>query len=85
VNSCGSKLLSAAAQDILIKTVGQAISTYSMSCFQLSLTTCKNITESLAKFWWGGYEKKSKLHCASWPKFEGPKCVGGMVSGKLGN
>lgn len=73
-----AKQLSAAGRETLIKAVGQAVATYSMSCFQLSATTCKKITSCLAKFWWGGNEKKKKMHWASWPKVAVPKAVGGM-------
>ena len=48
------KKLSAASREILIKAVAQSIPTYSMSCFQLSKTTCKKISSSISRFWWGG-------------------------------
>jgi hypothetical protein len=73
-----AKQLSAAGRETLIKAVGQAITTFSMSCFQLSATTCKKITSCLARFWWGGKENKKKMHWASWPKLAVPKTVGGM-------
>ena len=44
------KKLSAASREILIKPVAQSIPTYSMSCFQLSKTTCKKISSSISRF-----------------------------------
>ena len=60
----GSKLMSTAARETLVKAVGQAIPTFSMSCFMLSAKTCKKITSILANFWWGDTEKNTKMHWA---------------------
>jgi hypothetical protein len=40
----GEKLLSCAGRETLIKSVAQAIPTYSMGCFVLSPATCQKIT-----------------------------------------
>uniref|UniRef100_A0A8R7VKS3 Reverse transcriptase domain-containing protein n=1 Tax=Triticum urartu TaxID=4572 RepID=A0A8R7VKS3_TRIUA len=56
------KLLSSAGREVLIKSICQAIPTYSMSCFKLSKKLCKKITAVMARFWWGGDEKKRKMH-----------------------
>jgi hypothetical protein len=44
------KLLSGEAKETLIKSVAQAIPTYSMSCFLLSPDTCKKITSSTSNY-----------------------------------
>ena len=62
VNGWAPKLMSSAAQEVLIKSICQAIPTYSMGCFTLSKKTCKKITSIVARFWWGGDEKKKKMH-----------------------
>ena len=47
------KHISKAGRDVLIKTVAQAISTYSMSLFKIPRTVCDGINSVLAKYWWG--------------------------------
>lgn len=47
------KLLSQPGQEVLIKSVIQAIPTYTMSCFKLLVTLCHKIEEMVRKFWWG--------------------------------
>jgi len=50
VSSWCEKKLNAASREILIKVVAQLIPTYSMSCFELSKTTCKKITSAISRF-----------------------------------
>ena len=50
VSSWCEKKLNAASREILIKAVAQSIPTYSMSCFELSKTTCKKITSAISRF-----------------------------------
>lgn len=47
------EFISKVGWEILIKTVTQAIATYSMSLFKLPRTICDNINFLLAKYWWG--------------------------------
>jgi hypothetical protein len=61
-NGWTPKTLISAARGVLVKSVCQAILTYSMSCFKLSKELCKKITNCVARFWWGGDEKKRKIH-----------------------
>uniref|UniRef100_A0A8R7R6G8 Reverse transcriptase domain-containing protein n=1 Tax=Triticum urartu TaxID=4572 RepID=A0A8R7R6G8_TRIUA len=72
------KLLSSAGREVLIKSICQAIPTYSMSCFKLSKKLCKKIIAVLARFWWGGDEKKRKMHWVKWKDLAIPKVCGGM-------
>jgi hypothetical protein len=43
---------SQAGREVLLKSVAQAIPTYSMSCFLLSKTTCKKMRSPIANYWW---------------------------------
>ena len=47
------KLLSIWGREILIKVVAQAVPTYTMSCFQLPKTLCKDLENLMRNFWWG--------------------------------
>ena len=38
---------------MLIKVVLQAMPTYTMGCFKLPRTLCKDIEMLIRKFWWG--------------------------------
>lgn len=55
------KLLSNAGREILIKVVAQAIPTYTMSCFKLLDSLCKELNSMMSNFWWGQKEKKRKM------------------------
>ena len=43
--------LSKAAREVLIKSGLQAVPTFTMSCFQLTKKTCRNLTSISSKFW----------------------------------
>jgi hypothetical protein len=58
----GEKLLSGASRETLIKSVAQAIPTYSMSYFLFSPATCKKITTTASNFWWSNKSNRRGLH-----------------------
>jgi hypothetical protein len=59
-----SKLLSQAARSTLIKTVANAMPSYSMSLFLFPKPLCKVIDSAIRKFWWGfPQEKQHSLFC----------------------
>ena len=47
------KYISKVGREILIKTVAQAISTYSMGILKIPKALCDTINSTLAKHWWG--------------------------------
>ena len=56
------KLLSHVRKEILIKTVAQAVLTYTMSVFKLPNNLCDEMTSMVLRFWWGlANEKKNGL------------------------
>ena len=62
------KLLLSAGREILIKAVAQATSTYTMSCFKLPDSLCKDLSAMMSNFWWGQKEKERKLTWVAWEK-----------------
>jgi ribonuclease HI len=71
-------LLSAAGKEILIKSVAQAIPTFSMSCFKLPRGLCQHINGLLRNFWWGCRNGKRKTCWVSWEEMCTPKYAGGL-------
>ncbi|GJN09541.1 hypothetical protein PR202_ga27556 [Eleusine coracana subsp. coracana] len=68
VNGWGEKQMSFAAREVLIKSIAQAIPTYSMSCFKLPAKLCKRLTTYISNFWWGSSIDNHKIHWLKWPK-----------------
>ena len=66
------KFISKAGREVLIKTVAQAIPTYSMSAL------CDSINSILAKYWWGQMKDEKKFHWINWKKLCTVKANGGM-------
>ena len=56
------KLLSKVGHEVLIKSVIQAIRTFTMGCFKLSLGLCNDIEVMIRKFWWGQRGNSRKIH-----------------------
>lgn len=57
------KFISKAWRGVLLKTIAQAIPTYSMRIFKILKTICDGMNSVLAKYWWGQLknEKKNSL------------------------
>ena len=72
------KMLSQAGKEILIKSVAQAIPTYTMSVFKLPDTLCDEMTSMVHSFWWGQSNGTNKIAWLSWNKVCMPKKDGGL-------
>lgn len=72
------RLFACAGREMLLKSIIQAIPTYSMSCFLLTKKVCKSLSSCMAKFWWNSSIDKRSLHWISWQKLATPKSQGGM-------
>ena len=72
------KNISKAGREVLIKTVAQAIPTYSMSMFKIPKRICDDINSVLAKYWWGQTWDEKKVHLIKWGKLCTPKDRGGI-------
>ena len=56
------KTISKAGREVLIKSIAQVISTYSMSLFKLPKNLCNDINSIIAKYWWGQMSDEKKVH-----------------------
>ena len=72
------KLLSQAGREVLIKSVVQAIPTYTISCFKLPLGLCSEIESLIRKFWCGQKGDRRKIHWVKWGTLWRPKFDGGI-------
>ena len=72
------KLLSHAGREVLIKAIAQATPTYTMSCFKLPNTLCKELNSLMGNFWWGQKDKERKMAWISWERLCTPKAERGM-------
>uniref|UniRef100_A0A803P4L4 Reverse transcriptase domain-containing protein n=1 Tax=Cannabis sativa TaxID=3483 RepID=A0A803P4L4_CANSA len=55
-------LFSQTGQEVLIKSVIQAIPVYIMSCFRLTKGLIREIQALIARFWWGSTTAKHQIH-----------------------
>lgn len=69
---------SCAGREVLIKSIAQAVPTYSMSCFLLPINTCNKMRSTIANYWWGSSADNHRMHWMSWDRLTKPKCNGGM-------
>jgi hypothetical protein len=78
IGTWSGRQASQASREILLKSVAQAVPTYSMSCFLLSKTTCRKLKTPIANYWWGRSDDSKHMHWQSWERLTYPKVLGGM-------
>lgn len=72
------KLLSQAKREVLLKSVIQAIPTFTMECFKVPLGLCHDIEELIKKFWWGQQADRRKIYWLKWDELTKSKMEGEM-------
>lgn len=77
-HSWTTRYLSGAGKLILLKSVLSAMPTYTMSCFKLPLSLCKQIQSILTRFWWDASPEVKKICWVSWQTLTKPKNAGGL-------
>ena len=65
-------------EEVLIKTIAQAIPIYSMSIFKIPKAVGDSINSTLAKYYWGQTKDERKIHWINWKKLCTQKEKGGM-------
>ena len=72
------KLLSNAGREILIKAVAQATPTYTISCFKLQDSLCRELNAMVSSFSWGQKGSERKMAWVSSERMCTRKVDGGM-------
>ena len=72
------RLFVCAGRETLLKSIIQAIPTFSMSVFLLTKKVCKTLTSCMAKYWWSSSLDRRSMHWMSWEALAQPKIRGGM-------
>jgi hypothetical protein len=60
--------LSKEGGSILVKSVLQFVSAYTMRCFHFSKNLCKQLSSISSRFWWGASDGQRMVHWISWDK-----------------
>lgn len=78
VHGWQTKFLSPAGKEVLLKAVAMALPTYTMSCFLIPKTICKQIMSIMSDFWWQNNQESKGMHWKSWESLCKPKSGGGL-------
>lgn len=77
--SWNNRFLSRAGKEILLKTMAQAIPTYYMGFFLISLSIYDELQKMMNSFWWGlKKDGKRSMHWLSWEWMCSKKFCGGL-------
>lgn len=78
VHGWQTKFLSPAGKEVLLKAVAMALPTYTIACFLLPKTVCKQIMAVMSDFWWRNNKDSKRMHWKSWDNLCKPKECGGL-------
>ncbi|CAH9083997.1 unnamed protein product [Cuscuta epithymum] len=82
IQNWNSKFLSRAGREIMLKTVIQAMPTYTMNVFLLPLDLCRELEVMMNGYWWKGKSEKG-IRWRNWDSLCKPKKYGGMGFRKI--
>ncbi|XP_031116700.1 uncharacterized protein LOC116020363 [Ipomoea triloba] len=77
IGSWNKRLLSRAGKEVLLKSVAQAMPTFSMSVFLLPESVCLSIERVMNRYWWGSGGDRG-IHWKAWDRLCVPKKYGGL-------
>ena len=72
------KIMASAAKEVHVKSVVQALPTFTMSVFMLSKGFCDKYKKMFQDFCRGDAEGQRKVHWMSWDRMIKPKRAGGI-------
>lgn len=79
IKNWDGRWFSQAGREILVKTVVQALPTYTMSIFLLPNKIIQELESMFSEFWWGASTSDDKhIHWKSWSRLCRHKSNGGM-------
>ena len=78
VSGWQTNFLSPGGKEVLLKAVAMALPTYTMACFKLPTTICKQLVSVMADFWWRNKQERKGMHWKSWDALCKPKAEGGL-------
>jgi hypothetical protein len=78
INSWRSRPLSKAGNEVMIKSVLQAIPSYVMSLYIIPDATVNDIEKMLNSFWWGGGDNNKDIRWLAWERISCAKGEGGL-------
>ncbi|XP_048605758.1 uncharacterized protein LOC106359240 [Brassica napus] len=73
-----NRFLSPAGKEVLLKAIGLALPTYTMSCFLVPKTICKKFMAIMSDYWWKSNTASKGMHWRSWESLCSPKDKGGL-------
>ena len=73
-----NQFLSPGGKEVLLKAVALALPTYTMSCFLIPKTICKQISSIMSDYWWRNNKTSRGMHWKSWEALSSPKEKGGL-------
>ncbi|XP_019167627.1 PREDICTED: uncharacterized protein LOC109163330 [Ipomoea nil] len=76
--SWNKRLLTKAGKEVFLKSVAQAMPTYTMSIYLLPITLCVSLERLMNRYWWGKGGNDSSIHWLAWDRMCKPKKYGGM-------
>lgn len=79
VGSWNKNLLTKAVKEILLKSVAEAMPTFTMSVFLLPDSLCSALERMMNRFWWGSSSSSGKgIHWLAWDGMCTPKKFKGL-------
>lgn len=72
------QILSSGGKEVLIKSIAQAVPTFSISCFRLPRGLCQHIDGLLRSLWWGSKAGKPRTCWVALEEMTCPKYYGGL-------
>ncbi|XP_019160780.1 PREDICTED: uncharacterized protein LOC109157336 [Ipomoea nil] len=72
------RLLSRAGKEVLLKSVAQAMPTYTMSIFLIPKMLCASLERLMNRYWWGRSDRDVSIHWLAWDRMCTPKKFGGL-------